>query len=226
MPIPEAYNWGSLVDLRGRGVGDALHCILLRELGQGKGHFGADIHQEPKQDPRPGQAEQDHRLMIDAGELAHDGGEGQGRHLRGAARKECGGHQERGGTVFYASGIDPAMVECLAPEPLKTIADPACGTGGFFLAAYDYLVEHHQAGQGAEQVPEVRDLLGGMKSWRARADSALMNLFLHNIGDIDSDNFISPADALIASSSDHYDYIPRQSAVWEKEQFDVHECRG
>lgn len=34
-----------------------------------------------------------------------------------------------------------------------------------------------------------------------------MNLFLHNIGDIDSDNFISPADALIADNGERFDYI-------------------
>ena len=34
-----------------------------------------------------------------------------------------------------------------------------------------------------------------------------MNMFLHNIGAIDSDNFISPADALIAASSITYDYV-------------------
>ena len=34
-----------------------------------------------------------------------------------------------------------------------------------------------------------------------------MNLFLHNIGDIESDNFISPADALIAASPTTYDYV-------------------
>ena len=34
-----------------------------------------------------------------------------------------------------------------------------------------------------------------------------MNLFLHNIGDIESDNFISPADALIAASPITYDYV-------------------
>jgi type I restriction enzyme M protein len=34
-----------------------------------------------------------------------------------------------------------------------------------------------------------------------------MNMFLHNIGDIDSDNFISPADALIAASPQTYDYV-------------------
>jgi type I restriction enzyme M protein len=36
----------------------------------------------------------------------------------------------------------------------------------------------------------------------------LMNLFLHNIGDIDSENiFISPNDSLIASSETRYDYV-------------------
>lgn len=34
-----------------------------------------------------------------------------------------------------------------------------------------------------------------------------MNLFLHNIGDIDSDNNISPADALIAPTDVRYDYV-------------------
>ncbi len=31
------------------------------------------------------------------------------------------------------------MVACLQPAPMKTIADPACGTGGFFLAAYEWI---------------------------------------------------------------------------------------
>ena len=31
------------------------------------------------------------------------------------------------------------MVACVRPEPMKTIADPACGTGGFFSGAYSWL---------------------------------------------------------------------------------------
>jgi len=34
-----------------------------------------------------------------------------------------------------------------------------------------------------------------------------MNLFLHNIADIDSDNSISPADVLIVPSGVYYDYV-------------------
>ena len=36
-----------------------------------------------------------------------------------------------------------AMVDVMAPEPGETIADPACGTGGFLLAAHQYLVDHY-----------------------------------------------------------------------------------
>ena len=35
------------------------------------------------------------------------------------------------------------MVEVIAPKPGETICDPACGTGGFLLAAHDYVVKHN-----------------------------------------------------------------------------------
>ncbi len=43
------------------------------------------------------------------------------------------------GQYFTPRALIKAMVECVHPQPRKTIADPACGTGGFFLAAYDFL---------------------------------------------------------------------------------------
>ncbi len=36
---------------------------------------------------------------------------------------------------------------------------------------------------------------------------ALMNMFLHNIGDIDSETFISPTDSLVADSGLRIDYV-------------------
>jgi type I restriction enzyme M protein len=97
------------------------------------------------------------------------------------------------------------MVECVRPQPKKTIADPACGTGGFFLAAYDFL-----AAQDLDK--EQRKFLKyntffGNEIVASTRRLALMNLFLHNIGDIDSENFISPTDALIADTGNRYDYV-------------------
>ncbi len=36
-----------------------------------------------------------------------------------------------------------AMVDVVATQPGQAICDPACGTGGFLLAAHDYLAKHH-----------------------------------------------------------------------------------
>jgi type I restriction-modification system DNA methylase subunit len=31
----------------------------------------------------------------------------------------------------------------IQPKPKETLCDPACGTGGFLLAAHDYVVKHN-----------------------------------------------------------------------------------
>ena len=48
------------------------------------------------------------------------------------------------GQYFTPRALIRAMVECVRPEPGKLIADPACGTGGFFLAAYDFITNDGQ----------------------------------------------------------------------------------
>ena len=34
-----------------------------------------------------------------------------------------------------------------------------------------------------------------------------MNLYLHNIGELDSEDFISPNDALVSDTGNRYDYV-------------------
>ena len=70
----------------------------------------------------------------------------------------------------------------MRPEPDTTICDPACGTGGFLLAAHDYIVDNNRSmDQG--QLAHLRD--HGLHGWEI-VDSAarlgVMNLYLHGIG--------------------------------------------
>ncbi len=100
------------------------------------------------------------------------------------------------------------MVECVRLEPMRTIADPACGTGGFFLAAYDFIANANNYPLDKEQKRFLKfNTFYGNEIVAGTRRLVLMNLFLHNIGDIDSDNNISPADALIAPSGVYYDYV-------------------
>ena len=45
------------------------------------------------------------------------------------------------GQYFTPRPLIQAMVEVMQPKPTDTVADPACGTGGFLLAAHDYMVK-------------------------------------------------------------------------------------
>jgi type I restriction enzyme M protein len=91
---------------------------------------------------------------------------------------------------------------------MKTIADPACGTGGFFLGAYDFLVNPNNYDLDKEQREFLKlHTFSGNEIVANTRRLCLMNLFLHNIGDIDSDSFISPQDALISSPSQTFDFV-------------------
>lgn len=72
------------------------------------------------------------------------------------------------------------MVDCINPQMGETVCDPACGTGGFLLTAYDYM-----KGQSASK--EKRDFLRdkalhGVDNTPLVVTLASMNLYLHGIG--------------------------------------------
>src|SRR6266704_1356622 len=67
----------------------------------------------------------------------------KGDAYEGLLEKNAEDTKTGAGQYFTPRASIKAMVECVRPQPGKTIADPACGTGGFFLAAYDHLVANH-----------------------------------------------------------------------------------
>ena len=68
------------------------------------------------------------------------------------------------------------MNECIQPKPMKTKADPAYGTGGYFLAAYDYLVTNNKLDKDQNKFLKLETFYGyEIVSGPRRL--ALMNLF-------------------------------------------------
>src|SRR5215470_9216552 len=47
------------------------------------------------------------------------------------------------GQYFTPRALIQAMVDVMRPEPDTRICDPACGTGGFLLAAHDFISHHY-----------------------------------------------------------------------------------
>lgn len=204
LPIPKEYNWESLASKRGAEL-ELHYSTLLRELGRQKGILGQIFTKSQNKIQDPAKL---YKLidMINMESWVVMGADIKGDIYEGLLEKNAEDTKSGAGQYFTPRALIKAMVECIRPEPTKTIADPACGTGGFFLAAYDFIVSNHKLDRAQNQFLKFRTFAGNEIVASTRR-LALMNLFLHNIGDIDSESPISPADSLLADTGQRYDYV-------------------
>ena len=137
LPVPPTYNWQALTDKRGAEL-EIHYTNTLRELANAKGFLGQIFtkSQNKIQDPAKLFKLID---MIDKEQWSTMGADVKGKIYEGLLEKNAEDTKSGAGQYFTPRALIRAMVECVRPEPMKTIADPACGTGGFFLAAYDYI---------------------------------------------------------------------------------------
>lgn len=206
LPIPVPYNWESLKEKRGAEL-EAHYTTLLRELSQVKGFLGQIFlkSQNKIQDPAKLYKLID---MIDKEQWSLMGADVKGKIYEGLLEKNAEDTKSGAGQYFTPRPLIRVMVECIRPEPMKTIADPACGTGGFFLAAYDHIAHPGNFSLTREQKEFLKNkTFHGNEIVANTRRMALMNLFLHNIGDFETDSFISPADALVADTGLRVDYV-------------------
>lgn len=203
LPIPKEYNWESLTAKRGDEL-ELHYSKLLGELSKQKGILGQIFVQSQNKIKEPAML---FKIidMIDKEQWASLGADIKGTIYEGLLEKNAEDTKSGAGQYFTPRALIRAMVECVQPQPKKTIADPACGTGGFFLAAYDYIAKGNL--DKTEKQFLKHNTFFGNEIVASTRRMCLMNMFLHNIGDIDSDNFISPADALVADSGLRVDYV-------------------
>jgi len=206
LKIPEKYNWQTLIDKK--GVELETHYInLLKELGKEAGLIGQIFVKAQNKIQDPAKL---YRIiqMINSENWAILGVDVKGTIYEGLLEKNAEDLKSGAGQYFTPRVLIKAMVECIKPEPIKTIADPACGTGGFFLAAYDFISNPKNYSLNQEQKEFLK--FNTFRGWELVSTTyrlCLMNLFLHNIGDINSEPPITRNDALIADPGERFDYI-------------------
>jgi type I restriction enzyme M protein len=202
--VPEGYNWESLRSKKGADL-ELHYTSMLRALSKTKGILGQIFTKSQNKIQDPAKL---YRIidMVDKEKWSMLGADLKGKIYEGLLEKNAEDTKSGAGQYFTPRALIKAMIECIRPEPNKTICDPACGTGGFFLASFDFIEKHHQLDIDQKKFLKNETFYGNEIVANTRR-LCLMNMFLHNIGELDGGTFISSTDALVADEGNRYDYV-------------------
>lgn len=203
--IPKEFNWDSLASKKGETL-ESHYSSLLKELGQKPGILGQTFIKAQNKISDPATLSKIVQ-MIDGENWVSMGADVKGDIYEGLLAKNAEEGGKGAGQYFTPRNLIKAMIACVRPEPKKSIADPACGTGGFFLGAYDYIVKNYKLDKSAKEFLKMSTFRGHEIVPSTRR-LCLMNLFLHNIGEMTQTEVpISAVDALISDGGERFDYV-------------------
>ncbi|MCP3662694.1 MAG: SAM-dependent DNA methyltransferase, partial [Gammaproteobacteria bacterium] len=183
--------------------GDALEAQYrhtLEELGKQTGMLGTIFRKAQNKIQDPAKLE---RLikMIEKEAWSTLSVDVKGEIYEGLLERNAQDVKGGAGQYFTPRPLIEAMVEVMQPDVMDTVADPACGTGGFLLAAYDYMAP--QAKSKKEQKHLRENALRGNDIVDSVTRLCAMNLYLHGIGSADGDCPVISQDALAKEVGDN-----------------------
>lgn len=176
--IPEGYRWADLVRLDGHEL-LAHYEEALQELSEQTGLVGAIFVKAQNKIDKPVYLRKVVDLIDGENWLLQDG-DVKGAIYEGILEKNGQDKKSGAGQYFTPRSLIQAMVDVTAPRIGETVCDPACGTGGFLLAAYDYM-----KGQTVDRRLKHflnNETLHGVDNTALVVTLASMNLYLHGIG--------------------------------------------
>ncbi len=177
--IPPELGWRSLLRLDGDAL-EAHYRHILTALGAGSGLIPVIFRkaQNKIQDPAKLRRLID---LIDSETWIGLDMDVKGEIYEGLLEKNAQDIKSGAGQYFTPRPLIRAMVDVVRPAPGQTICDPAAGTGGFLLAAHDYIKGHHTLDRA--QWDHLRhQALHGWEIVDSAARLCVMNLYLHGIG--------------------------------------------
>ena len=204
--IPAGCGWSDMNTLKGAEL-ESKYKSILETLGEQGGTLGKIFQGAVN---KISNAAILYRIvqMIDKENWVSMSTDVKGEIYEGLLQKNAEDVKSGAGQYFTPRPLIRAMVECIRPEPRKTMADPCYGSGGFLLAAQSYLSdpEHYTLDREAKEFLK-RDTFRGWEIVPATFKLSLMNLFLHNIGDLYGEVPITLGDALLTDPGERFDYV-------------------
>ena len=204
--VPIGYDWPTLLNRSGEQL-EAQYNTTLAELGSYDDMLGVVFRKARNRIQNPAKLEQLIKEFIDQHEWMSYDADLKGDAYEGLIEKTAQEGARGAGQYFTPRALISAIVDVMLPESGDRICDPACGTGGFFLGAYQSIVERfpHLTPDQAEHLRS-----GAFTGWEIAdlpARLCAMNLLLHGIESPESDSPINVDDALRDDPGGRFDMV-------------------
>ena len=223
--IPEGLDWPSLLARDGDEL-EVHYRHVLEELGRGSGMLGVVFRKAQNRIQDPAKLRRLIVDLIDREQWMTLDADVKGDAYEGLLQKNAEDVKTGAGQYFTPRPLIRAIVEVMRPEPGMTICDPACGTGGFLLAAHEY-ISHNYPYLDPDEKRRLRfDALRGCEIVDAAARLCVMNLLLHGIGAEDADSPIVVDDSLKGDPGDRYEMVLTNPPFGKKSSMTIVNAEG
>src|SRR5437763_5739343 len=153
--VPQEYGWGSLLKREGDDL-EAHYRHVLEELGKKPGMLGAVFKKARPDIQKPATLR---RLIVDLIEpvkWSSLDADVKGDVYEGLLARSAEESPKGAGQYFTPRQLIKGIVDCVRPTAADTVADRACGTGGFLLAARQYVIDHQGRDLDRDQKKHLR----------------------------------------------------------------------
>jgi type I restriction enzyme M protein len=211
-PIPPKFGWSVLSSRSGDEL-EVHYRHTLENLGKVPGLVGIIFRKAQNKISNPSDLQRVIKMIGDEDWSGMDV-DIKGAIYEGLLEKTASSSDKGAGQYFTPRPLIRAIVDVMAPKPGSdagrafVIGDPACGTGGFLLAAHDFILQHNKLDKDQLRYLKTKalrgtDIVPGVVSLCA------MNLYLHGIGSTADANDppVDRADALAQPSGRKFDMI-------------------
>jgi type I restriction enzyme M protein len=218
--VPAKFSWPKLLKLEGDEL-EAHYRHCLEELGKQPGMLGEVFKKARVDIQNPATLK---RLIVDLIEpikWSSMDADVKGDIYEGLLSKSAEESPKGAGQYFTPRELIKGIVDCVQPGPEDTICDPAVGTGGFLLAAYNFVVRQHGKELDKDQKKHLRTkFVKGADIVPNTARLCIMNLLLHGI-DAEPCPIKSGVDSLATDPGERFSVVLTNPPFGKKSSFSV-----
>lgn len=179
--VPAPYDWANLMKREGDEL-EVHYRHTLEELGKKPGMLGQIFLKARPDIQNPALLYRLTRNLIEPETWTSLDADVKGDIYEGLLSKSAEESPKGAGQYFTPRPLIQAIVDCVRPTADDKVCDPACGTGGFLLAAREYVQKHEGKELDKDQKKHLRTAFA--TGWELVPNTArlcVMNLYLHGV---------------------------------------------